>query len=64
LKNEEVRASQFQSRNITNYGGFKEVAIDFPVRNVLRLVAVAELADVGATRDPPTSGLLHCGVKT
>ena len=30
----------------------------------MRLVAVAELADVGARREPPTSRTLHGGVKT
>jgi hypothetical protein len=59
LENGKVRVSQFLSRYTTNYGGFKEVAIDFPVRNALRLVAVAEFADVGARREPPTSGPLH-----
>ena len=47
-----------------DYCDFKEVAIAFPVGNALRLVAVAELADVGVRRGPPTSGPLHGGVKT
>jgi hypothetical protein len=62
LENGKVRVSQFQSRYTTNHSGFKEVAVAFPVRNALRLVAVAELADVGARREPPPPGLLHCGV--
>jgi hypothetical protein len=52
------------TRYTTNYCDFKEVAIAFSVRNALRLVATAELADVGARREPPTSGPLHGGVKT
>jgi hypothetical protein len=55
---------EFKKENLlcrSRYDGFKEVAVDFLVRNALRLIAVAELADVGAGRDPPTSGLLHGG---